>query len=729
MLTVIFNRLDSKAVPIYHWCESPIQERFAMPPPSSDPEALMQLNQYYRDCLSHSIEFPEIGAFPRDFIGLALSGNYVDHSKLTELLLRIPPCGLPAEHETALKLMLSLLVQVNVVLSAQTPNPNGQRLPTPIIDSIKRGLQRVLMLHPNPAYFSNLVQLMFRLNQVADVVRLSTMQPQDFQRSGALRAIMGFISTLQGQYQQGLDLLSNIVPTSIHQERIIGLSRMTCQYFLGQTPSSPFSFASLGDDLDQLQGQISKRLPPLRVIHALENPHNLPVVFAACDSRYFFQHALHLAYSIDVTNRGALALHLHLYSPNPSVLAEVARLRQRLPDLAIGISAEDVGARDNTPVYYATARFIRAYQLFTGTNHNLCIIDADALFRRDWASFTGTLGEPTELVLAQPEHAPFWERIIAGFMYCKQGEITKNFLGRVSQFILRNMDQEITPWFTDQVALSVCDHRFHSGSPQVAHLPSEALIDVEHGPNSLTWAVTTGKSSHAAYNHEREMLGERYGQLAHSTPECIYQHISEKHGPIFFVQIGAMDGVSYDPIHPHVVKHGWKGLLVEPLPDMMAKLQQHYTNHPGLTFEMVAITEKEETRTLYRIPPEAAQQAGLPGWVAGMSTFTTGKLDDYKPHVREQPVTCMKLGTLLAKYNPPKIDVLQIDTEGYDYKILKQFDFARYKPLVINVELVNLDSPEKQALYDLLASQDYVFYPNEFDLFAVRRDILFPSDK
>jgi hypothetical protein len=93
--------------------------------------------------------------------------------------------------------------------------------------------------------------------------------------------------------------------------------------------------------------------------------------------------------------------------------------------------------------------------------------------------------------------------------------------------------------------------------------------------------------------------------------------VRSKKAQIFFLQIGAMDGVSFnDPIHAYVKVNGWHGILVEPLPDMMEQLKATYANYSGLAFETVAITDCEETRTLYRVPIDSTQKAGLPAETA-----------------------------------------------------------------------------------------------------------------
>ncbi len=53
--------------------------------------------------------------------------------------------------------------------------------------------------------------------------------------------------------------------------------------------------------------------------------------------------------------------------------------------------------------------------------------------------------------------------------------------------------------------------------------------------------------------------------------KCIDSHfflslLARKYKDLHFIQIGANDGVTNDPIHDLVKSYHWKGVLVEPLP-------------------------------------------------------------------------------------------------------------------------------------------------------------------
>ncbi|MBF0614476.1 MAG: FkbM family methyltransferase [Magnetococcales bacterium] len=196
---------------------------------------------------------------------------------------------------------------------------------------------------------------------------------------------------------------------------------------------------------------------------------------------------------------------------------------------------------------------------------------------------------------------------------------------------------------------------------------------------------------------------------------------------IFFLQIGAMDGVSFDGMYAYIRRFGWDGILVEPLPDMIRRAQEHYQGHTGqLFFENVAITEQEEQRPIYRIPAEVARQAGLPDWTLGISSLRRDHFPQLTPFMQEEMVPCLPLHRVLARHQPENIDVLLIDTEGYDCAILRQFDFARYRPLLIKVEAVHVTESERQAMMALLITQRYIFYPFEQDYLALAHELFFP---
>ena len=85
-------------------------------------------------------------------------------------------------------------------------------------------------------------------------------------------------------------------------------------------------------------------------------------------------------------------------------------------------------------------------------------------------------------------------------------------------------------------------------------------------------------------------------------------------------------------------------------------------------------------------------------------------------------MVCETLAGLFNKHKITKIDVFQVDVEGYDYHVLKQLDFDLYRPYVIQIEWCNLPEVEKRLALDLLKRLGYQVRYLSCDLMAWRRD-------
>lgn len=472
-------------------------------------EKLRALHQFYRDSLSKPAVLSAMPNFPPDLLKWAAEPANTDIPQLAEVLYELPPSGVKPEHELAMRLMLFTLVQANLASDYNNHYPE-HNLPENVVASIKRGLSRVLELHPANEYVVVCVQLLYRIKEVEEVINLLESYPDVFANYPDVQAMYGFIHTMLGNYAEGLrhlEPLARLAPAA--RPPLVDLSLMTCQHFLGMQPEVPLSFGSLARDSAELPGQLDK-LAKLEMVQPLASTPR-PVVFVACDPAYFYDHARHLAFSIHATNVGKLDLHVHLYSPTPDVFVEIARLRKLLPGLSIGVSAEYGQPPTRNPVsYYATARFVRAWQVMNHYQCALCMTDADALFNGDWDAFSAKLPAGTEMVLARSGNSPFWERILAGFLYLRPTPTSTQFLGRVAQFILHNLELGKVIWFTDQIALSACDDLYTAKDPAVHHIDYEVVIDTRHTPDTLCWMVTTKKTGHPMYDQVRRRLELAY---------------------------------------------------------------------------------------------------------------------------------------------------------------------------------------------------------------------------
>jgi FkbM family methyltransferase len=181
---------------------------------------------------------------------------------------------------------------------------------------------------------------------------------------------------------------------------------------------------------------------------------------------------------------------------------------------------------------------------------------------------------------------------------------------------------------------------------------------------------------------------------------------------IFFIQIGANDGVSVDPIHNLVKKNNWSGILFEPGKDAFESLVKNYDGYTNLTFVNAAVSNYDGKGELF----------------CGTTTphFTLNELKakhmfDVEPTAIEVEIISPK--TIVEKYNIKNIDLLQIDAEGHDFTIIKSFPFDVIKPKIIRYEYVNLtyDEMEADGADEFLKQHGYTSYINrtEGDIVAI----------
>ncbi|MBL4715641.1 MAG: methyltransferase [Bacteroidetes bacterium] len=202
---------------------------------------------------------------------------------------------------------------------------------------------------------------------------------------------------------------------------------------------------------------------------------------------------------------------------------------------------------------------------------------------------------------------------------------------------------------------------------------------------------------------------------------------SKKNDDIFFIQVGSNDGFQNDPIHKFIMRDKWKGLMMEPQHKPFKILSSIYSNG-SVTVINKAIDKINQKRNLYRFSFTDAR------WATGLSSFKKSQLEQLinngslqrklekenitpteneEEYITYDEVDCTNFETLLIDNKVQKIDLLHIDTEGYDFEIIKQFDFHKQKPKVIIFERTHLSDADQNACKSLLEAQDYSL--NDFD--------------
>ena len=195
---------------------------------------------------------------------------------------------------------------------------------------------------------------------------------------------------------------------------------------------------------------------------------------------------------------------------------------------------------------------------------------------------------------------------------------------------------------------------------------------------------------------------------------------------VYFVQVGANDGSREDPIQSFIWSQGWQGALIEPQPEVFEALKKNYARSVGLTFINAALNHKPGRSTLYYIEPHP----NLPDFAIGMASFDKGVIlshqrwiPNLKSHIKEVDVECVTFDMALERAKLPRVDVLQIDVEGFDAEIIKMFDFGRYRPRIVCYEWKHLTRTAYDAAARRLVDFGYQLAPAGADMFAVRPQV------
>jgi FkbM family methyltransferase len=180
-----------------------------------------------------------------------------------------------------------------------------------------------------------------------------------------------------------------------------------------------------------------------------------------------------------------------------------------------------------------------------------------------------------------------------------------------------------------------------------------------------------------------------------------------------FVQVGAHDGTQLDPLRQAILGSRWSGVMVEPVPYVFARLQRRYGGHPRLALENVAIAAVDGTLPFHHLR-QAADGEDVWQWYDALGSFrrdvvlSHGMLvADIEDRIVTTEVPCVTFDTLCARHGIDRLDLVQIDTEGYDAEVLRLVDLARLRPAVVIYEHLHLAPGERDATRQLLADHGY----------------------
>jgi FkbM family methyltransferase len=197
-----------------------------------------------------------------------------------------------------------------------------------------------------------------------------------------------------------------------------------------------------------------------------------------------------------------------------------------------------------------------------------------------------------------------------------------------------------------------------------------------------------------------------------------FHHIGQNRTDTQVIQIGAMDGISYDDTRAFLDLYRWNALLVEPIPEMFEELKENFKDSTNYIFEQSAITSYDGDVTMLTIPLSSIVGQNLHPGYKGMSAiyplkngFNSGyqrDIDVKSDYGIDIIVPSLTFNSLCEKHGIKKFDILICDAEGHDWIICDQIDFNKFRPSFMRFEYFNLTDEEKFLIVKKLKENGYV---------------------
>ncbi len=223
----------------------------------------------------------------------------------------------------------------------------------------------------------------------------------------------------------------------------------------------------------------------------------------------------------------------------------------------------------------------------------------------------------------------------------------------------------------------------------------------------------------------------RFSLTKKDQTEVFFNEFSKSHNrDVSFIQIGANDGLRWDPIRKFVVRDKWKGVFVEPIPDIFKMLENNYRyiKNSEFVFVNVAIgASKSDDLLFWTYSNEFLDSLSLEEkmYYLRLASFDKEhlrkRLMHYKNHdeiLKSVKVPCISLNNLVEQYWPDrKVDLLIIDAEGHEASIIPSTNFKASKPEAIFFESHNLGT-NKDMIYNYLTENGYKLIQMDGDTVA-----------
>jgi tetratricopeptide (TPR) repeat protein len=420
--------------------------------------------------------------------------------------------GLPAQAEEALKTMLNAFPYMKYGAKSyysRSIHPFQQYA------AVLRELQtRTLRLAPDVAeYWYNFGAVQLKLDNVNEAVELLEKSTDLSPELGAARASLAMIYTICRAWEQGLRHARVAVAAGAEMQGcVVDMCLSACSLNLKLPPEGSTRFEALREGYPYTPQDALAYFPQVASSSLDHSSHDRMVVFTSCDSGYFLKHGLALACSVDAHSPG-YAMHIHIMNPSAESLLALGKLKAAMKHTKLLHSSEtfDVRRYCRFPhFYYVDVRDCRLYQLVRANPHRFLKLDTDMLVMKPLSAIAPIMDHDVLLASHQEWCVPYWELALGGFQCYRRSPGSLRVLTDLCMLCFDNVLTRRHRWFSNELYMAhLCDK--YRGDVDIAFADAKSCCDLEHGPDSVIWAITTEKLSSAGYLKKKHELLRTYG--------------------------------------------------------------------------------------------------------------------------------------------------------------------------------------------------------------------------
>lgn len=197
---------------------------------------------------------------------------------------------------------------------------------------------------------------------------------------------------------------------------------------------------------------------------------------------------------------------------------------------------------------------------------------------------------------------------------------------------------------------------------------------------------------------DSQILEDDKSQLAQGTRSLEFYNFKKG---LYFIEVGAFDGVKYSNTHILEKKYNWKGICIEPNPKYYDLLKK---SRDCICIDSAVFDEEDK---------EVEFTSTHHGYLSGITDCFNNALEARKDRGTVIMVLTKTLTRILDENSAPKyIDYISIDTEGSEVNVLNGIDFKKYKFGYIDIEH-NYIKKCREEIKEILESNGYKFYRTE----------------